>query len=69
MLLFEGPIENSKHPNFEWRGGGVWILLFSEVTIFEFNVSTILSPIVDPIRVKPAAEKGKEQSCLQSTYW
>ena len=27
--------------------GGVWILLFSEVTLFEYNVSTILSPIVE----------------------
>ena len=27
-------------------GGGVWILLFFEVTLFEYNVSTILSPIV-----------------------
>ena len=27
-------------------GGGVWILLFSEVTLFEYNGSTILSPIV-----------------------
>ena len=26
--------------------GGVWILLFSEVTLFEHNVSTILSPTV-----------------------
>ena len=26
--------------------GGVWILLFSEVTVFEYNVSTMLSPIV-----------------------
>ena len=28
------------------RGGVVWILLFSVVTLFEYNVSTILSPIV-----------------------
>ena len=27
--------------------GGVWILLFSEVTLSEYNVSTILSPIVE----------------------
>ena len=47
VLLFKLPIENHKHPNFEWRGGGgVWILLFSEVTLFECNVSTTLSPIV-----------------------
>ena len=37
-------------PNFEWGdGGGGWILLFSEVTLFEYNVSTILSPIVSSI--------------------
>ena len=30
--LFELPIENNKHLNLEWRGG-VWILLFSEVTL------------------------------------
>ena len=36
VLVFEIPIENNKHPNFEWRGGGgVWILLFSEVTLLE----------------------------------
>ena len=30
------------HPNFEWRGGGgVWIVLLSAVTLFEYNVSTI----------------------------
>ena len=29
--------------------GGVWILLFSEVTLFEYNVSTILSLIVSSI--------------------
>ena len=29
--------------------GGVRILLFSEVTLFKYNVSTILSPIVVPI--------------------
>ena len=38
-----------QHPNFEWRGGGggrVWIFLFSEVTLFEYNISTTLSTIV-----------------------
>ena len=40
---FELHITNNKCPNFEGRGGGgVWILLFSVVTIFEYNVSTIL---------------------------
>ena len=28
--------------------GGVWILLFSEVTLYEYSVSTILSQIVAP---------------------
>ena len=49
--MFEVPIENNEHPNFEWGGGeggrgGARILLFSEVTLFVYNVSTILSPIV-----------------------
>ena len=22
VLLFELPVENNKHPNFEWKGGG-----------------------------------------------
>ena len=45
--MFKLPTENNKHPNFEGRGGGgggrggVQILLF-----FEYNVSTILLPIV-----------------------
>ena len=49
MPLIELLIENNKHPNFEqWgEGEGVWILLFSEVILFEYNVSTILSPIVN----------------------
>ena len=32
----------------EGTGEGAWILMFSEVTLFEYNVSTILSPIVEP---------------------
>ena len=32
----------------EGTGEGVWILMFSDVTLFEYNVSTILSPIVEP---------------------
>ena len=46
MPLFE--TENNKYPSFKRKErGGVWILLFSEVTLFEYNVSTILSLIVD----------------------
>ena len=45
--LFELPLENKKHPNFEWRGQGRGVDSYvSEVTLFEYNVSTILSPIV-----------------------
>ena len=45
--LFELPLENNKHLNFECRGQGrVWIVLFSEVTLFVYNVSTILWAIV-----------------------
>ena len=55
MPLFELPIENNEHPNFEWRGGegGVWILLFSVVALVEYNVSTILSPFVVSPRFPP----------------
>ena len=61
--LFELPIENNKHPNFEWRRGGrVWILLLSEVTLFEYNVSTILSPIVACFLVSNG--KKRRTSCL-----
>ena len=46
VLLFELPIENNKHPNFEWRGGerGVdsFILWSSS---FGYDVSTIFTPI------------------------
>ena len=53
--MFKLPTENNNHPNFEeggvWGTGGegrwgVQILLFFEVTQFEYNVSTILLPIV-----------------------
>ena len=48
VLLFEIPIENSKHLNFEWRGGQRGVNCFVlKVTQFEDNVSPILSPIVD----------------------
>ena len=37
--LFEKPVENNKYPNFEWTGGGgVWIVLFSEVIPFCLNI-------------------------------
>ena len=43
MPLFELPVENNEHPNFEYRAG---IFLFSEVIPFEDNLSTILPPII-----------------------
>ena len=45
--MFKLPKENNKHPNFEWRGQGRGASsFFSKGTLFEYNVSTILSPIV-----------------------
>ena len=41
MLLCELRIENNKHPNFEWRGGGP-----------NLSVSTILSLIVGTCKAK-----------------
>ena len=36
--LFELPLENKKHPNFEWRGQGRGVDSYaSEVTLFEYN--------------------------------
>ena len=43
---FELPTENNKHPMNGGGRGGLRILLFSEVTLFEYNVSTILSPYI-----------------------
>ena len=40
--LFELRIENNKHPNFEWMGGGgggMWIISFTKVTPYEDSVS------------------------------
>ena len=70
--MFQLPTENYKHPNFEWdgRGGGgmegVWILLFSEVTLFEYNVSTILSPIVAPSSYKNRQTLATKQAWEQA---
>ena len=46
MRLLEPPVENNDL-NFEFGGGGgVWIVLFSEVTLFEDDGATILLRIV-----------------------
>ena len=50
MPLFELPVENNKYPNFEWRRRGVWIVLFSEVTPFEDNFSTMMSPTAGSVK-------------------
>ena len=43
VVLFELPVGNNKHPTSnEGDGGGVWIVLFFDVTPFEVSVS--LSP-------------------------
>ena len=40
--LFELPLEITNPPTLNGGDrGGVWILLFSEVTLFEYNASTI----------------------------
>ena len=60
MPMFELPTENNKHPNFEWSGeGGVRVVLFSEVTLFEYNVSTTLSPIVGSCEKHPSTARNR----------
>ena len=48
VLLLELPAE--KNNDFEWRGGGgVWIVLFSEVTLL--IVSAILPSLVGTVKI------------------
>ena len=59
--LFELPIENNKHPDFERKEGGVWILFFPVVTLYEYNVSTVLSlnvGIRDNVRMSVGLESN-----------
>ena len=70
-LLFKLPVGNNKHPSFEWRGwggGGVWIVLFSEVTPIEDKVSTILSVIVCQ-QAKQYLNNLKCNNCMMLSYW
>ena len=70
VLLFKLPVGNNKHPNFEWRGGrggGVWTVLFSEVTPFEDKVSTILSLIVHQ-QAKQYLNNLKCNNCMMLSY-
>ena len=58
--LFELSLENKKHPNFEWRGQGRGVNSYvSEVTLFEYNVSPILSPIAHKGKRKVFTNKKK----------
>ena len=41
-LLFELLVGNKEHPSFGGVGAGVWIVLFSEVTLFKESVLTVL---------------------------
>ena len=50
----------------EGTGEGVWILMFSEVTLFEYNVSTILSPIVWIAKVATHPWENEFSSCLRA---
>ena len=49
--MFKLPIQDNKHPNFEWRGQGrgadsLVLWRYNEYKKVEYNVSTILLPIV-----------------------
>ena len=70
VLLINLPVGNNKQPNFEWRGGGgggVWIVLFYEVTPFEDKVSTILSLIVRQ-QAKQYLNNLKCNNCMMLSY-
>ena len=61
--LFELSLENKKHPNFEWKGQGRGVDSYvSEATLFEYNVSTILSPIAHKGKRKVFINKKKNIS-------
>ena len=47
VRMLELPTEHNKHRNLKWRGKGRGAdCFFSEITLFEYNVPTILSPII-----------------------
>ena len=50
--LFQLPTEGNKDPNCEWSGVGRGVdFCFSEVTLFEFNVSTIILLLIEDIKL------------------
>ena len=56
MPLFQLPTEDNKDPNCGWSGverGGDFC--FSEVTLFEFNVSTIILSLIEDIKLTERA--------------
>ena len=54
--LFQLPTEDNKDPNCEWSGVGRGVdCCFSEVTLFEFNVSTIILSLIEGIELTERA--------------
>ena len=53
MPLFELPVENSEHPNFEYRAVNIFVL---RSIPFEDNLSTFLTPII--------VQMEKKQVCI-----
>ena len=54
--LFQLPTEDNKDPNCEWSGVGRGVdFCFSEVTLFEFNVSTIILSLIEDIKLTERA--------------
>ena len=50
--LFQLPTEGNKDLNCEWSGVGRGVdFCFSEVTLFEFNVSTIILLLIEDIKL------------------
>ena len=56
MPLFQLPTEDNKDPNCGWSGvGRGGDFCFSEVTLFEFNVSTIILSLIEDIKLTERA--------------
>ena len=56
MPLFQLPTEDKKDPNCGWSGvGRDGDFCFSEVTLFEFNVSTIILSLIEDIKLTERA--------------
>ena len=56
VLLFQLPTEDNKDPNCKWSGVGRDVdFCFSVVTLFEFNVSTIILSLIEGIKLTERA--------------